>query len=183
MATVLHSFVSREETDMKTTKLMAIMIAGTFQVFGERRIVVSIPDHKVALIEDGRVVRTYGVAVGKPSTPSPAGTFEIIARVQNPTWYGPGKVVGPGAGNPLGTRWMGLSRKGYGIHGTNVPSSIGKSASHGCIRMRNQDAEDLFNRVQVGDRVDLMTELPADLTGIFAAPQTVASAADAGGLQ
>ena len=73
--------------------------------------------------------------MGKPSTPSPVGTFTIERRVMNPTYSHDGRVVPPGPNNPVGTRWMGLSIRGYGIHGTNVPSSIGKAASHGCIRM------------------------------------------------
>ena len=64
-------------------------------------------------------------------------------------------VIPPGKANPLGTRWIGLSRKGYGIHGTNNPRSIGRRASHGCIRMRNRDVEELFEMVAVGDRVEI----------------------------
>jgi lipoprotein-anchoring transpeptidase ErfK/SrfK len=67
-------------------------------------------------------------------------------------------VVPPGPSNPLGTRWLGLSVKGFGIHGTNVPQSIGKNASHGCIRMRNSDVEELFELVQVGDAVEIYNE-------------------------
>jgi lipoprotein-anchoring transpeptidase ErfK/SrfK len=67
-------------------------------------------------------------------------------------------VVAPGKSNPLGSRWMGLSAKGYGIHGTNVPTSIGKAASHGCIRMRKQDLEELFEMVTVGTIVELVDE-------------------------
>jgi len=60
-----------------------------------------------------------------------------------------------------------LSRKGYGIHGTNDPRSIGKRASHGCVRMRNRDVEDLFARVGVGDVVELHGERDAELAQIF----------------
>ena len=67
-----------------------------------RRIVVSIPDRKLALVEDDAVT-LFEVAVGKPSTPSPVGTFTIVTRVENPTYYKPGKVVGPGSTNPVGT--------------------------------------------------------------------------------
>jgi len=67
-------------------------------------------------------------------------------------------VVAPGKTNPLGSRWMGLSAKGYGIHGTNVPTSIGKAASHGCIRMAKHDLEELFEMVTVGTIVELQEE-------------------------
>src|SRR5947208_3592739 len=90
-----------------------------------RRIVGSIPDRKLALIENDVVVSIYPVAVGAAVSPSPVGTFSIVNRVSNPTYYKPGTVVGPGAANPVGTRWIGLSAKGFGIHGTANPGSIG----------------------------------------------------------
>lgn len=135
-----------------------------------RRIVVSIPDRQLALLEDGRLVKLYSVAVGAPESPSPSGEFQIAQRLENPGYYKPGVVVAPGAGNPLGTRWMGLSVKGFGIHGTNRPNSIGKNASHGCIRLRNRDIEDLFARVSVGDRVTLLSERTEEFAQIFGAP-------------
>lgn len=142
-------------------KLMAILaIAASDAVAGDKRIVVSIPDRKLVLLDGTRVVKIYNVAVGKPSTPSPAGQFQIVNRVPNPTWYAPGKIVGPGNQNPLGSRWMGLSAKGYGIHGTNAPRSIGKAASHGCIRMRKHDLEELFELVNVGVPVELRSQRP-----------------------
>jgi lipoprotein-anchoring transpeptidase ErfK/SrfK len=145
----------------------------------QRRVVVSIPDRKLALIEKGRVVKIYPTAVGAAASPTPSGTYKIAQRVANPTWYGPDKVVGPGKDNPVGTRWLGLTRKGYGIHGTNNPRSIGKRASHGCVRMRNSDVEDLFARVAVGDVVELHGERDAELAEIFDA--TGAGEAMAGG--
>jgi lipoprotein-anchoring transpeptidase ErfK/SrfK len=155
---------------MQAIKFLAVLVAATTEVFAEggtRRIVISLPDRKVALFEDGRVVRIYPIAVGKHTTPSPNGSFHIASRVVKPTWYHPGKVVPAGPANPLGTRWMGLGYKGYGIHGTNRPKSIGKAASHGCIRMRNQDVEDLFERVEVGDPVELLTETSPELAKAF----------------
>ena len=130
-------------------------------------VLVSIPDRKLALFENGRVVRLYRVAVGKTSTPSPAGEFKIVNRVTNPTYYHKGQVVGTGKGNPVGTRWMGLSAKGYGIHGTNQPNSIGKAASTGCIRMGKQDLEELFAIVDVGDTVQIRAERDEQIAAIF----------------
>ena len=132
-----------------------------------RRIVISIPDRKLAVLEEDRVMRIFATAVGAPESPSPTGTFEIINHIPDPTWYTKGKVVAPGPANPLGTRWMGLSLKGYGIHGTNAPGSIGKNASHGCIRLRNRDVEALFEMVAVGDVVELHGERTAELAQIF----------------
>ena len=122
----------------------------------KRVIVVSLEDHKLALVEDGQVKKVYTVAVGKPSTPSPVGTFTIERRVANPTYQHNGRIVPPGPRNPVGTRWMGLSKHGYGIHGTNEPNSIGKSASHGCIRMAKADLEELYPLVAEGDTVELI---------------------------
>lgn len=154
-------------TYLKLLAVLAVASTEGFAADGSRRLVVSLRDHKLALIEDGRAVKVYPIAIGKLTTPSPTGTFQVISRVSHPTWYGPRKVVGPGPGNPLGSRWMGLSRKGYGIHGTNAPKSIGKSASHGCIRMRKQDVEELFELVQVGDEVDLVPEPTGELAKVF----------------
>jgi lipoprotein-anchoring transpeptidase ErfK/SrfK len=125
------------------------------QAQDQQRIVVSIADRTLTLFELGRVVKTWDIAVGKPSTPSPEGEMTVISRIKNPTWYSAGKIVGPGPANPVGTRWIGLSKKGYGIHGTNQPDSIGKAASHGCIRMRNRDVEELFELVGAGATVEL----------------------------
>jgi len=144
-----------------------------------RRIVVSIPDRKLALLDSGKVVKIYQTAVGAPKSPSPTGSFKIIRRVVDPTWSSNGKVAGPGKSNPVGTRWIGLSIKGYGIHGTNAPSSIGRNASHGCVRMRNRDVEELYTMVSVGDSVDLYGERTPELDRIFGEPAVAAVAADA----
>jgi lipoprotein-anchoring transpeptidase ErfK/SrfK len=91
-----------------------------------------------------------------------------VNRVANPTYYKPGKVVAPGAANPVGTRWIGLSEKGYGIHGTDNPASIGFAKSHGCIRLRNQDVERLFERVRTGDIVELHADRTPEIAQLFA---------------
>jgi lipoprotein-anchoring transpeptidase ErfK/SrfK len=176
---------------MQTIKFFAILMAATTpEMFAEnapsRRLIVNIAARKIVLVEDGKVVKMYPVAVGKQSTPSPSGTFHIASHVVNPTYSHDGKVVRPGPANPVGTRWMGLGYKGYGIHGTNHPESIGHAASHGCIRMRNHDVEELFELVRVGDVVELVTQPTAEQASLFedaAAPKIIASVATAGGLQ
>jgi lipoprotein-anchoring transpeptidase ErfK/SrfK len=137
------------------------------QVEHRRKVVVSIPHRKLALIENGQVKRVYSVAVGAHTSPSPSGSFEVKTRLVSPTYYHPGKVIPAGADNPLGTRWIGLSTKGYGIHGTNVESSIGKAASHGCIRMHRQDIEELFADLQVGDQVEIRAAADPEIKSIF----------------
>lgn len=118
-----------------------------------RQIIISIPDRRLALLEDGKLVKTYPIAVGARFSPSPDGEFTIINHAKDPVYRHKGKEIQPGKENPLGDRWMGLSLKGYGIHGTNVQSSVGKAVSHGCFRMARQDVEELYSRVQVGDTV------------------------------
>src|SRR6202789_1659266 len=132
-----------------------------------RLIVVSLEDRKLALIEDGKVLKTYGVSVGKPSTPSPVGTYAIERRVANPTYSHNGKTVLPGPNNPVGTRWMGLSIHGYGIHGTNEPNSIGRAASHGCIRMARTDLEELYALVAEGDTVEMIGQRNQETAQLF----------------
>jgi lipoprotein-anchoring transpeptidase ErfK/SrfK len=137
----------------------------------ERRIVISVIDRKLAVVENGSVVKVYPVAVGADVSPSPNGTFKVVTRVTNPTYYHAGKAIPAGKQNPLGSRWMGLDRKSYGIHGTNQPKSIGKAASHGCIRMARADVEELFDRVRVGDVVEIHAERDEVIAALFA-PQS-----------
>jgi len=139
-----------------------------------RVIVVSLEDRKLALVEDGQVKKIYTVAVGKPSTPSPEGSFTIARRVANPTYHHDGKTVLPGPRNPVGSRWMGLSIRGYGIHGTNEPNSIGKAASHGCVRMAKADLEEFFELVAVGDTVKLVGQRNEETAQLFGAEQAPA---------
>jgi len=143
----------------------------------KRVVVVSLEDRKLALVEDGQVKKVYTVAVGKPSTPSPVGTFTIERRAVNPTYHHNGKTVLPGPGNPVGTRWMGLSKHGYGIHGTNEPNSIGKAASHGCIRMAKADLEEFYELVAEGDTVELVGERNEETAQLFGNGQNPAATA------
>ncbi len=180
---------------MQAIKFFAILMAAASEMAAEsapsRRLIVDIPARKIVLVEDGKVVKMFSVAVGKKSTPSPSGTFHIASHVVNPTYSHDGKVVRPGPANPVGTRWMSLGYKGYGIHGTNHPESIGHAASHGCIRLRNHDVEELFQLVHVGDEVDLIADPTPDEASLFAESpagnlQAKAAAADGrsvGGLQ
>jgi lipoprotein-anchoring transpeptidase ErfK/SrfK len=127
----------------------------------EAVIVIHRGSNRLYLYNGVRLVRTFPVATGQAIYPTPLGHFEIVVKWVNPWWYPPTqdawarglKPVPPGPGNPLGTRWMGLSAPGVGIHGTDEPWSIGHSESHGCIRMQVSSAEWLFTRVQIGTPV------------------------------
>jgi lipoprotein-anchoring transpeptidase ErfK/SrfK len=163
-----------EDQIKKLAALTGVVLMATAEALAQdnsarpaRRIVVSITDRKLAVIQADRVVKIFPTAVGAPASPSPVGVYKIVTSIPEPTWYYKGKIVGPGKANPLGTRWLGLSIKGYGIHGTNAPSSIGNNASHGCVRMRNKDVEELFGMVGVGDQVELYADRTPELDRIF----------------
>ncbi len=118
---------------------------------------VDVAENVLILYEQGEEVRRYAVGIGKSSTPSPLGEWKIISRQKD--W-----------GGGFGTRWLGLNVPWgiYGIHGTNHPESIGYASSHGCIRMRNAEVEDLYERVTVGTRVVIMENgrlYPRDFSG------------------
>lgn len=133
----------------------------------KRQVLVSIPDRKLAVLENGAVLRTFVVSVGSPASPSPTGKFEIVNRLANPAYYHAGVVIPAGKQNPLGPRWVGLSKQGYGIHGTSVPGSIGKAASHGCIRLRNHDVVEFATLVNVGDTVEIRSERDEEISRVF----------------
>jgi len=131
------------------------------------RILISIPDRKLALLEEGKVKKIYPVAVGADVSPSPTGEFHIAQKIAAPNYSHNGKVIAAGKGNPLGSRWMGLDKEHYGIHGTNMPKSIGHAASHGCIRMGKHDVEELFTLASVGDVVEIHDQRTDEMAQIF----------------
>ena len=123
-------------------------------------IVIRRGENQLFLYRGMRSWRVFPVATGQTSYPTPLGRFTIVVKWRNPWWYPPAspwakgqQPIPPGPNNPVGTRWMGLSAPGVGIHGTPSDGSIGYSVSHGCIRMHIPDAEWLFNHVQIGTTV------------------------------
>jgi lipoprotein-anchoring transpeptidase ErfK/SrfK len=128
-------------------------------------IVIRRASNLLTLYDGMRYVRQFHVATGQAIYPTPLGRFQIVVKWKNPWWYPPTqdswakglKPVPPGPNNPLGTRWMGLNAPGVGIHGTDEPASIGYSLSHGCIRMLVPQAEWLFDHVNVGTPVFIIS--------------------------
>jgi hypothetical protein len=123
-------------------------------------------DSKRLLFYNGfHLKRSFRIATGQASYPTPTGKFEIVVKQRNPWWYPPqgsawadgAQPIPPGPGNPLGTRWMGISAPYVGIHGTPDSASIGYSASHGCVRMLIPEVEWLFERVDVGPPVFIVS--------------------------
>ncbi|MGQ9706439.1 MAG: L,D-transpeptidase family protein [bacterium] len=115
-------------------------------------IFIDLSNHSITLVRGSTIIKQYPCATGIEN-PTPTGEYTITVKLANPTWYWQGKAIPPGPDNGLGTRFLGISKKGYGIHGTNEPESIGRNASHGCIRMNNADVEELYELVNVGDKV------------------------------
>jgi lipoprotein-anchoring transpeptidase ErfK/SrfK len=127
-------------------------------------IVIRRKSNRLFLYDGSRYRRFFVVATGQSQYPTPLGRFSIVVKWRNPWWYPPDspwaqgeKPIPPGPDNPLGTRWMGLSAPGVGIHGTPSDASIGYSASHGCIRMHIPQAEWLFNHVEIGTTVFIVS--------------------------
>lgn len=123
---------------------------------GQFSIVVDKSQNQLLLTESNQFIKTYTVATGKENS-TPVGTFKIVTKIPNPVWYTQGAVVPPDSPeNILGTRWLGISAKGYGIHGTTEPDAIGQQVTAGCVRMTNADVEELFDIVPVGTEVTIV---------------------------
>ena len=130
-----------------------------------KTIVVDISDLELSLYDGLKLDRTYPVAAGSPSYPTPQGEWTVINKRENPTWTNPAPdgwgsslpaVIGPGPTNPLGTRALDLNAPGIRIHGTSASYSIGSYASHGCVRMHMDDVEELFEIVPIGTTVHIV---------------------------
>ena len=138
--------------------LMLVMMMLSATVQAERRILINLASRTLSLYEDNVRIELYNLGVGKVSTPTPIGYYKILTKEVNPTWIDPSNPeyeVPSGSSNPLGYRWMRIYGN-YGIHGTNRPDSIGYYVSNGCIRMKETDVEDLFDKVEIGTPVEIM---------------------------
>jgi lipoprotein-anchoring transpeptidase ErfK/SrfK len=157
----VRAIVAALRSHRRALRVRAVRVEPTMTRARYGPIIVIRRESKVLNLFRGmRLWKRLGVATGQSSYPTPLGRFQIVTMQRHPWWYPPNsdwargeKPVPPGPGNPLGTRWMGLSAPGVGIHGTPDSASIGYSASHGCIRMRIPEAEWLFGRVRVGTPV------------------------------
>jgi hypothetical protein len=125
-------------------------------------IIIRLSENRLYLYDGLKLVKKYPVASGSPEFPTPQGRFSIINKRVNPTWVNPAKDtwgkelpdrIPPGPENPLGTRALDLNAPGIRIHGTPSSGSIGTYASHGCVRMFIQDAEEIFSLVEIGTPV------------------------------
>jgi lipoprotein-anchoring transpeptidase ErfK/SrfK len=118
-------------------------------------LVLRLQERQLYVYQGEETIATYPVAIGRPDTPTPTGEFQIFEMLEDPAWKNPrtGEIEPPSANGSLGTRWMGFANMPNGVigfHGTPNRASIGSAASHGCVRMRNEDAEALFQQIEVG---------------------------------
>ncbi|HBB33560.1 MAG TPA: L,D-transpeptidase [Cyanobacteria bacterium UBA8803] len=127
-----------------------------------KRLEINLSRRQVTLYDDNMPLKSYPVAIGRPGWETPTGNFQVVQMFENPRWINPltGEAI-PGGDpqNPLGRYWIGFWTNGrdwIGFHGTPNPNSVGKAASHGCIRMYNKDIEELFYSVTVGTPVTVV---------------------------
>jgi lipoprotein-anchoring transpeptidase ErfK/SrfK len=157
---VVHALTANTRLPV-SVRTHTMLPAVTSESFGPVILINRATNRLTLFHSDNKVWRVFAVATGQSIYPTPAGHFHIVVKQVDPWWYPPTydswasglSPVPPGPNNPLGTRWMGLSVSGVGIHGTDEPSSIGWNASHGCIRMQVVDSEWLFDHVRVGTTV------------------------------
>lgn len=122
------------------------------------RLVLSLSERRVYVYRGDTVENSYPVAVGRKGWETPVGEFEVFHQVSEPGWTNPftNEVMGPGPNNPLGDRWIAFWTDGnnsIGFHGTPNRESVGKAASHGCVRMYNEDVKELYEIVAIGTPV------------------------------
>lgn len=125
------------------------------------RLVLKLSERRVYVYEGETLKTSYPVAIGRPGWETPTGSYEVIGMLQDPGWTNPftGEVVPPGPYNPLGDRWIAFwtdGRNYIGFHGTPNPESVGQAASHGCVRMFNEDIRELYEIVGMGTTVVVM---------------------------
>ncbi|MCM8792348.1 MAG: L,D-transpeptidase family protein [Candidatus Omnitrophica bacterium] len=119
-------------------------------------IIIDKSENTLVLKSNEEIIKTYVISTGENNS-TPTGIFKIVTKIKNPPWYKVGTVVPPSSPeNILGSRWLGFDVKGYGIHGTNDPQNLGKSVTQGCIRMANQDVEELYTIIPLGTEVTII---------------------------
>ncbi|NLY97989.1 MAG: murein L,D-transpeptidase [Clostridiaceae bacterium] len=161
--------------DMKENRLEIPEVSVAFTKNPEETewIIINLSGNMLYHMDGKNILKAYPVATGKLAGYTPEGSFRVVNKLVNPAWGGAGRmppVAGGSPDNPLGKRWMGLDIGGgytYGIHGNNDENSIGKYVSLGCIRMHNSDSEELFEKVFIGMKVVIGTDITLASYGIY----------------
>lgn len=157
LAKIAKKFSNTQDMILKANGLRnpeIVPLGRKLKVHNERfSIIVDKSQNILTLKSADKIVKTYRVSTGVNNC-TPAGTFKVINKIVDPPWYTAGSVIPPDSPkNILGSRWIGLSAQGYGIHGTTEPQSIGKQVTSGCVRMRNPEVEELYQIVPEGTEV------------------------------
>lgn len=151
-------------------------------------LLVRIGENKLYLYEDGKITHEWSVAPGQPEYPTPTGLFEVTEKRYMPTWVNPSPdtwgadmpaSIPPGINNPLGLRAINWSAPAIRFHGTQALYSLGYNASHGCVRMSNDDVIELYDLIDVG--TPIVSTVVAPLKPLYAsAPDPIVVPEDSG---
>ncbi|MBM3254687.1 MAG: LysM peptidoglycan-binding domain-containing protein [Candidatus Omnitrophica bacterium] len=156
LAKIAKEFKTTPELIMKSNNISGekIFAGRKIKVYNAPfSILVDKSQNILILKSDEEIIKSYIVSTGANNS-TPIGTFKIVNKLPNPTWFKAGAVVASGSPqNILGSRWLGLNLAGYGIHGTTEPQNLGKQATQGCVRMSNPEVEELYAIVPEGTEV------------------------------
>lgn len=159
LAKIARQFGTTVELLRKSNQLTGDLIRPNMELkvsTAKYGIVIDKSQNILILKSNDQILKTYQVSTGKDNS-TPLGSFKVMAKLVNPTWYSSGAVVGPDdLENILGSRWIGISKPGYGIHGTTQPETIGMHVTAGCIRMTNEDVEELYSIIPLDTEVTIV---------------------------
>lgn len=138
--------------------MLLVLILGFNPIVQAYRVEINLPAYSLKVYQGEQVLSQYPIAIGKPSSPTPLGSFSLANKVVDPAWYQAGRKepVPPGPANPLGSHWLGLDIGGYGLHGTIEPQSIGKAVTQGCIRLLNEDIQYLYDLLPIHTKIEII---------------------------
>ena len=152
------------ELDKESSGLWARETKTKVPVQSPAKLTLSLADRYLEVRLPGSEPVRYDVAIGQDDWQTPTGSFEVMSKIESPAWLHPitKEEIPPGPNNPLGDRWIGFWTNGeaqIGFHGTNQEELIGEAVSHGCVRMRNQDIKALYEKVEIGTRVEVVAQM------------------------
>ncbi|MEC1723072.1 L,D-transpeptidase [Schinkia azotoformans] len=138
---------------------------GENPIVGDPFLIVNKKINELAYINEGQIQKIYKIATGKEDDLTPVGKFTVTVKAVNP-YYRKKDIPGGAKENPLGTRWIGFDAENtdgrtYGVHGNNNPDSIGRYITQGCIRLYNEEVEELFTHIPIGTQIVIVS---SDLT-------------------
>ena len=157
LAKIAKKFSTTQDLIMRSSNLknaQVVPLGRKLKIHNEKMSIVVDKSMNILTLKSAEeIVKTYRVATGINNC-TPVGSFKIINKIVNPPWYTAEGIIPPDSPkNILGSRWLGLSAQGYGIHGTTEPRSIGNQVTSGCVRMKNTEVEELYSLVPEGTEV------------------------------